>query len=714
MCCGICVVELCYGQLPRLTQENCCVYVLDAHNNNNNNNNNDNDNYKATTQVQSGIFANNMRHNMTTTCIVLTTMLVAMLALCNFADSHPGEPDDEEIKRLISNTAYSSAPYEPPPKPVRSLQRTHSFRETQPEQTQQPLPPIEAGADDNDDVYDDDEYVDGTGTNEADDDELADRGFKFGKGGASVHKAKDKLSASQRALLEAIKGKDKCRSVYKAKKHGYSVEEHTVRTHDNYVLTMHRIVHPSQAQVPSTGGQRGKPFVLVHGLVGSSASFLRLVPKHYVAPARVFDARHQAEQLLSHRANQYATEWESTADRLQATHEGDKSASIESLSIAAKLMGKSSRKHFADVVQLDYDGDATRFAREFRQAHKKFDLPREAAQTHVTNSLALTLSNFGYDVWLVNLRGNQYARTYNGRMSADQAEYWDFDIDTIVREDLPASLSHVRQVSGWPADKPIGLTAYSYSVAHVLALLTKFPQYQVSLQPLVLVAPTLMTGTKHNFGFKYFMQTITKTLISSNGPFPSVARGKGDRIERLVCSIPVARKLCRLFETLLHGHPPTLSNLVVETKQTRFVRRDVDCGQTSTRVLHQIIENLKQVAIHPKYMAAHETRRSNLRGIAALQRRSVMLVHAESDDVAPPAEVSKIRDSALKGLALVDYVIQTPRFTHTDFLFDKRNQYLVNAEIARFATLFDLMIERPEANEPAHMVGGGFASAVAQ
>lgn len=41
----------------------------------------------------------------------------------------------------------------------------------------------------------------------------------------------------------------------------------------------------------------------------------------------------------------------------------------------------------------------------------------------------------------------------------------------------------------------------------------------------------------------------------------------------------------------------------------------------------------------------------------------------------------------------------TPSNGHTDFLFSKRNQYLVNGEIARMVTLYDNLMYRPSSNE---------------
>lgn len=389
--------------------------------------------------------------------------------------------------------------------------------------------------------------------------------------------------------------------------------------------------------------------------------------------------------MFAYKAGKYETKWRSTAERFDKAHDGVKTSLEENhLSMRNQIFKKRSSKRFSRIIDLDFDGDSDNFGRYFKQAYRKFELPVNS-QEYITNSLAFTLSNFGYDVWLANLRGNQYSRTYNGGISEKQAEFWNFDIDTLIAEDLPATINKVRQVTNY--QNPIGLVSYSYSTLITLGLLAKFPVYQDMLQPLVLMAPTTLNGAGQSGKFKSFMRLSTAVMVAKNGPFPARS-GKQDLVEHLICKLPVASRLCRLFEIVLAGQSRTLLRDPFQTDDINWLsRKDSDCGQTSTAVLHQIIEGLARESIHPKYNPFVKTRLSE-------PRRSIMLVHSEADEIATVEEVAKIKDSALKGLALADVVIEEAKFNHANFLFAPSNQYLVNGEIARMVSLFDYMIAK--------------------
>lgn len=464
------------------------------------------------------------------------------------------------------------------------------------------------------------------------------------------------------------------------------------------MLKLHRLIHPSDfADIGPKPGKK-KPYLLLHGLIGSSASFLRNVNLNYLATPAFFDSSEKFDEILRFRLNEYEHGWQSVADKYAASHENDRSA--EKRSRNSKYPPR-----YSILEDIDYDGDSMNFGREFKQAYRKFQLPA-SAKSFITNSLAFTLSNFGYDVWLINLRGNSYSREFNGPLKPQHVEYWNFNIDKLINEDLLASLNKVRQITEWPRDEPMGLVSYSYTGLHVLGLLTKYPLQQKSLQPIVMIAPTLLSSAHQSTRYKYFMKIVTKTLVANNGPFPTLARSKNDKIERLVCSLPVASSLCRLLESLLYGRTKSfkLPNLIVNDQETWLIKRDGECGQTSTAVLHQIIDILMSANIDPKYVPFVQARNMLARGEKL--RRSIMVIHSEADRISSPVDVEKIKNRALKFMTLLDVNIKEPQFDHTDFLFSKKNQYLVNGEIARMVTVFDFLLKRPSANMPMQQTRG--------
>lgn len=478
---------------------------------------------------------------------------------------------------------------------------------------------------------------------------------------------------------------------YFSVQHGYEMREYQIQTSDHYLLTLHRLIHPTDAKARAPMPGTKKPYILVHGLLGSSASYVRNVAAEYQAPGETFDASKLLDELMASKSKMdFGRDWVSTADLYHAAFEGDISADLhESTNFVQKLLDAKSSKEFALLNDIDYIDDPYNFGKDFKRFYRVFDLPQRA-KPFISNSLAFTLSNFGYDVWLINLRGNAYSRGHAGSLHMDLAEYWDFNMETLIREDLPAAINYVRTTSRWGPSEPMGLVGYSYTSMNILAMLTKMPSYQETLQPLVLMAPNILTSAARDTKYRVVMQLGTKAFFSHNGPFPSIKHAAGDdSVLRLLCKLPVANELCLFFEKMLFGKVKNVQSALFD-KQGKMIKSDARCGTTSKAVLHEMIENLSSERIHPKYKPFESARVNSFKG--RRNRRSVMLIHSESDDMANMKEVRRIRDSALKTMSLVDLVIKEPQFEHTDFLFSHRNQYLVNGEIARMVSVFDYMV----------------------
>lgn len=510
-------------------------------------------------------------------------------------------------------------------------------------------------------------------------------------------------SEAQQRLLQDIKKQDKCQSVFLGKSYGYDMKEYKVVTKDNYILTLYRLIHPED--IPMGRPQQGmkKPYLLLHGLIGSSSSFLRNAYWKYRPPGKTFQGDRAAEMALKSTLSEDKARC--LADKFREAFDGDLSASVETMNFAQKLTKVRPHKDFCSIQDsIDYDQDEIVFGREFKQAYKKYEFKKKDAKKYITNSLAFTMSNFGYDVWLVNLRGNNYSNKHTKMGGPEMpAEYWNFGIQDIIENDLPAIIEEVLKQTR--VTEPIGLISYSYSAVHVLGLLTKFPRYVESIQPVVMLAPTLLTAQDDNLSLKYFVKFTTKALIANNGPFPALGRTNNDIIRKLICKMPVASRLCRLLETVLHGKTEAVSGvkkLLIDDRQIGLLKDDVDCGQTSTAILHQIVENLNDFKINVKYIPWTQVRVELMKKTfkKPYLRRSVMLVHSQDDQISTLKEVDKIKTTALKTMTLMDYLIKEPGFDHVDFLFSKKNEYLVNGEVARMVTLYDYLSYIKKANEP--------------
>lgn len=458
---------------------------------------------------------------------------------------------------------------------------------------------------------------------------------------------------------------------------------YTVQVDDGQVLTVHRLIHPSDFATQGPLPRKKKPYLLVHGLLATSASFITNIAGDYRAPPVTVDIWSKINRSFQgNLGKKFEHDWSSTADRRRKEYADFK----------VDKWHPHGAGQFARKYEPDYDGDKTNFARVYRQAYKKFELDLEDL-SNVTNSLAFSLANFGNDVWLINLRGNKYSPTEN----------WNFKIADVAQRDIPAVIRFIQDKV--QCKDPIGLISYSYGSAFVLRMLAGIPGFNKFVEPVVLVAPTMMSATKKEVHGtkKMLVKVASKALISSNGPFPALSYDRG--LEKLLCQLPFASKLCRVTEQLVQGGSRkvvSVNGLVVKDKQDTISSRDMDCGRTSKALLHQLIHNY--VSNEPLTYFRPVTQVVKLNSKEEPYRRSFILVHSDEDEVSGLPEVKRIRESLLKTLTLIDYSITRPAFRHEDFLFSQRNQYLVNAEIIRMVQIYDYLMYRKSANEPTEPV----------
>ncbi|XP_064072736.1 lipase 1-like [Vanessa tameamea] len=102
------------------------------------------------------------------------------------------------------------------------------------------------------------------------------------------------------------------------------------------------------------------------------------------------------------------------------------------------------------------------------------------------NSLAITLANQGYDVWLSNSRGNRYSRRHVNLDPDKDADFWKYSFHEIGHYDLPALIDRVLNETGAPTLTAIG---HSQGTTVFYVLGSTRPEYNEKINVMISLAP---------------------------------------------------------------------------------------------------------------------------------------------------------------------------------------------------------------------------------
>ncbi|XP_019894205.1 lipase 3-like [Musca domestica] len=107
--------------------------------------------------------------------------------------------------------------------------------------------------------------------------------------------------------------------------------------------------------------------------------------------------------------------------------------------------------------------------------------------TGPNDGLAFLLANAGFDVWLGNSRGNNYAQKHIS-LSPYSVDFWSFSLDEIAKIDIPTKVDYILQATNRSKVHYIG---YSQGAAVLMMLLSTNLAYGEKIKSTHLLAPPI-------------------------------------------------------------------------------------------------------------------------------------------------------------------------------------------------------------------------------
>lgn len=247
----------------------------------------------------------------------------------------------------------------------------------------------------------------------------------------------------------------------------------------------------------------------------------------------------------------------------------------------------------------------------------------------------MMLANFGYDVWLMSMRGTDWS-LYHDKMKPTNPKFWDYSLDDFALHDIPAVIDHVRSITG--ATK-VGYIGHSQATFSIFTLLSDQPHYAEIVEPVIAVAPVSYFDHIKSVSRLLFL-TVMKEAKTLDGRFPKNA----DKIRQHVgeqCtskqSLPVM--VCQLTDVLIGGRGQTFP--------TGFYSHLP--FYTSYKVLRhfgQLIKG-KRFARYDygaeKNLQVYGSRTNPSYAINRIKSQSIVLISAKTDTLSPPEDVNKFR-----------------------------------------------------------------------
>lgn len=166
--------------------------------------------------------------------------------------------------------------------------------------------------------------------------------------------------------------------------------------------------------------------------------------------------------------------------------------------------------------------------------------PRKAADGPMTSSnrsLAFTLANNGYDVWLLGSRGSNLAcSAYTTKPKFYQAQqplfkpnasmqaysytpnYWQYGLDDVIQYELRNQIDLVRNITG---TREFNYFSFSLSTITTMAFLAENPNYAKDVRVYTQMAPVIAANHFTHLGKLYWEKLMPHLPTRGIGFFPS-------------------------------------------------------------------------------------------------------------------------------------------------------------------------------------------------
>ncbi|XP_053609504.1 lipase 1-like [Plodia interpunctella] len=293
------------------------------------------------------------------------------------------------------------------------------------------------------------------------------------------------------------------------------------------------------------------------------------------------------------------------------------------------------------------------------------------------DSLAVTLSNAGYDVWLGNYRGNRYSRRHITMDPDKNATFWKFGPHEHGYYDLATTIDLVLNNTG---EDRLSLIGYSEGTMITYVLGAERPEYNDKIKVFIALAPIchinkMIEALPFVAKLGYDMIRFLKLFkIEELFGFDSLS----GIMTRNMCSQSVGLQMCRRILLLVSGYDP--DGLVKEFMPLLFEHYPAGTSMTNVEHFMQILTSKRFAKFDYGPVKNFEKYGSKIAPDYNLNKitMNIYLIAGRND------RLSVLADSRLQAKELPnvkEYFVIEKKFNHIDFLWSRQSRQVLYPKV---------------------------------
>ncbi|XP_065225625.1 lipase 1-like [Planococcus citri] len=291
-------------------------------------------------------------------------------------------------------------------------------------------------------------------------------------------------------------------------------------------------------------------------------------------------------------------------------------------------------------------------------------------------SLAYLLADNGFDVWMMNMRGNTFS-TAHITFTPKEREFWNFSYHEIGIYDIPASIDYVLNKTNHEQLFCIG---YSIGNSVFYIMLSELPQYNDKIVAQISLAPFLTLV--HERQVLGFLANILKSALEQlywNTPGGIAQHDLETKLElRILNSIYIfGYSLNDILINLIYGMP--LHHLNKDTAPILLNNWPAGTSVKAALHFHQMLDSFANFDYgSEENLKMYGTSRPSEYNISNI-KVPIRVYYAVSDTIAGPEEAIPLYEKLPVKAGIVE--ITDPMFYHMDYMSNANINQLLNDDV---------------------------------